>query len=675
MKNDMDTLLNNVFGSRKAGANLSTGDTEKLLQAMDETNRRINEQLSRQTEYLRERTQQNREAAMDALCDETKENVASLQKKLEADGLAAPAVRKAPYEENPAVFTEIEQEAKKTVFGQDELLHRFVLSMKRPFATGRDDGHAENTVLVCGPAHTGRHTAVKRVLTLMRSRGLIPDEEPATVDLAAYPTQNEEKLFLQDLYMALHAKSPVLIFENLETCGASFVNALRELAESGEHRLSSRYTMQQGRLLDAGTALVTDAVSSLSAEGKYLVFFSSLKKSKVADMFGAPFLGAMGDICEAKALDEAALRQIAAARTEQLIADSARRLSLELTCDDTVTQQLAADAEAQSGAAEIVRAEDTLFDALSEWKLEQDLPAKTAAALTAAPEWMLTVGGQSTSLAPYLPQTYRGALDEVKRELDNIVGLREVKDYILSLEDHYAVQARRRAEGMQTAAVSMHMIFTGNPGTGKTTIARIVSRYLKAVGVLTGGQLVEVTRADLVGRYVGHTAPLTRSVIESALGGVLFIDEAYSLYRGEQDSFGLEAIDTLVKGIEDHRENLLVILAGYSREMKAFLQANSGLKSRFPNVIEFPDYTGEELLAIAKINAKSRGYRFADDVEAPLLDFFNRAQATNARENGNGRLARNKLEEAIVNQSRRLIAQPDGALDELRAEDFEFEIV
>ena len=142
---------------------------------------------------------------------------------------------------------------------------------------------------------------------------------------------------------------------------------------------------------------------------------------------------------------------------------------------------------------------------------------------------------------------------------------------------------------------------------------------------------MEVSRGDLVGRYTGHTAPLTNSVIESALGGVLFIDEAYSLYRGEQDSFGLEAIDTLVKGMEDHRDDLVVILAGYTREMQQFLSANSGLASRFPNQIEFPDYTADQLLDITVSLASARGYRLDDSCTFPLLGYYQRRQAADSR--------------------------------------------
>ena len=282
--------------------------------------------------------------------------------------------------------------------------------------------------------------------------------------------------------------------------------------------------------------------------------------------------------------------------------------------------------------------------------------------------------------APAAPEEDKGeeapprpSLEEAMAELNELVGLEVVKKDVESLVNLVKVRALRRERGMKCPDMSFHLVFSGNPGTGKTTIARLVARYLKAIGALRGGQLVEVSRGDLVGRYTGHTAPLTNSVIESALGGVLFIDKAYSLYRGEQDSFGLEAIDTLVKGMEDHREDLVVILAGYTREMEQFLTANSGLASRFPNQIEFPDYTAAELWQITQAQAKARGYLLAEGCEAPLTAYFARRQAEDAAKAGNGRLARNVLERAILNQGKRLIADPAADLALLLPDDFELD--
>ena len=246
-----------------------------------------------------------------------------------------------------------------------------------------------------------------------------------------------------------------------------------------------------------------------------------------------------------------------------------------------------------------------------------------------------------------------------------------VKSYIKSLQSHVLIQQRRKMQGLKSVDISKHMIFTGNPGTGKTTIARLISRYMLAIGVLSKGQLVEVTRADLVGKYVGHTDPLTMEVIKSALGGVLFIDEAYSLYRGKDDSFGLEAIDTLVKAMEDHRDDLIVILAGYSKEMEEFLEANSGLKSRFPNIINFEDYSADQLLAIAKSIAKGKQYYINEEADEALLAYFDQVQKDDSARSGNGRLARNVVEKAIINQSNRLIDDLNGEINELKLIDFD----
>lgn len=454
------------------------------------------------------------------------------------------------------------------------------------------------------------------------------------------------------------------------------MKTLADLAVKGSAPLSSRYLVnKEGILVDAGTALAPGAVSRITPCGKYLVFFSQKGREALADKFGAAFVSALGDVCETSAFAREALAALAAQQLNALAAKVKTRLGLTLSAGADVRDYVAAQCSPKQGVAGLTACCDKIFRALSEYCLQTDATLTGTITLTAREDGLdfaLNDAGPQ-KLFDLLPAAYTGAVEEIRKELNDLVGLAPVKEYVFGLADNIQVQQRRAAAGLKTASLSMHMIFTGNPGTGKTTIARLVAKYLKAIGALKGGQLVEVSRGDLVGRYTGHTAPLTNSVIQSALGGVLFIDEAYSLYRGEQDSFGLEAIDTLVKGMEDHRDELVVILAGYTREMETFLTANSGLASRFPNKIEFPDYTADELLDITNVLARGKGYRLAESCTEPLRGYYERRQAEDARTAGNGRLARNTLEEAIFNQSRRLVAEPAAELDVILPSDLELQ--
>ena len=269
--------------------------------------------------------------------------------------------------------------------------------------------------------------------------------------------------------------------------------------------------------------------------------------------------------------------------------------------------------------------------------------------------------------------TEPGSAPALLAELDSYIGLGVVKEEVHNLINMVQVYKLRQQHDLPTTDMSLHMVFTGNPGTGKTMMARMMARIYRSLGILSKGQLVEVDRSGLVAGYVGQTALKTQKVIEKAMGGVLFVDEAYALNGRSENDFGQEAIDTLLKAMEDHRDDLVVILAGYTKEMQLFLSANSGLASRFPNQIEFPDYTGAELLAITQSIAKSKGYRLDDACAMPLVAFFDRRQSENAAENGNGRMARNTLEKAILNQSKRLVADPDASLELLVVGDFELE--
>jgi stage V sporulation protein K len=271
-----------------------------------------------------------------------------------------------------------------------------------------------------------------------------------------------------------------------------------------------------------------------------------------------------------------------------------------------------------------------------------------------------------TSNTQLTQQNREQLLQEAMNELNQMIGLDPVKEFVLEMKDMVAIQVERSKIGQTVMNQSLHMIYTGNPGTGKTTVARIVAKIFQALGVVSKGHLVEVTREDLVGEYIGHTAPKTKKVIERSIGGILFIDEAYALSRGGDNDFGKEAIDTLVKGMEENREDLVVILAGYTKEMAEFMKVNSGLKSRFPSQIKFPDYTDIELLQIAKISLEKEQFILDSAAEKALHSVLERRQIAGRNDDGNGRLVRNVIQEAIRRQSKRLKQNGYQSPDELR---------
>lgn len=241
------------------------------------------------------------------------------------------------------------------------------------------------------------------------------------------------------------------------------------------------------------------------------------------------------------------------------------------------------------------------------------------------------------------------------KNLEKLVGLHGVKKNLAELTAYYVVQKRREQQNLKACPMVMHMVYKGNPGTGKTTVARILGRVLKDVGILSKGHLIEAERADLVGEYIGHTAQKTRDMLNKAMGGILFVDEAYTLAQGGEKDFGKEAIATIVKSMEDHRDNLIVILAGYSQEMDRFLSSNPGLKSRFPIHIDFPDYNEEELFQIALNMYEERDYEMSNrcrwKVKQHLSDFVKSRHP----HSGNARYVRNLVEKSIRLHALRIV--------------------
>ncbi|MDD6231061.1 MAG: AAA family ATPase [Lactimicrobium massiliense] len=663
---EKERLWKQVMGKDRS---LSASDLEGLQGVSDEKNVLVSDDqaMSQLHAILLKQQKQLEQMSKEISPDQKKLNddMDALNQSLKEDYHVQEPKEEKPVDDK-AVFAQMEEVLNKEIIGQKEAVHNLCAALRRPYVMGTEKNHARNVILIMGKEGVGRHACVAAASRVLYQHQIFTSPDVNTIDLSRYTSASQEQVFVQDLYQALHQNGGMIVFENFKQGFAPFLRMVSSLAENGSVLLNKRYVLRQGILVENQSGLVKDAVDSLSAQDKYLIFITHGSLSDVQDAFGADFMKHVLDTITFASLDADAVKQIISGQTEQLKQKCDSQLHVALTIESSLNDWVLSHYDKEHGADAIIAQFNDFYISLSEAVLKDNAKEISLRVEDDVPYALYE--GKKISICR--SQNSQAEMDAVSKELDSVIGLDNVKSYIRSLQAHVLINQRRRQQGLKTTEISKHMIFTGNPGTGKTTIARLFARYMKAIGALSQGQLVEVTRADLVAKYVGQTAPLTMSVIRSALGGVLFIDEAYSLYRGRDDSFGLEAIDTLVKAMEDNRDDLIVILAGYKKEMAAFLEANSGLKSRFPNIIEFPDYTGEQLMAIADQIAKGKGYRIDDSVKAPLTAWFDQKQAESAATAGNGRLARNTIEEAILKQSERLLKEENADMDLLKKEDF-----
>ncbi len=344
--------------------------------------------------------------------------------------------------------------------------------------------------------------------------------------------------------------------------------------------------------------------------------------------------------------------------------------------DPQTGEPLIPEGEGAEGLSEFLKRQEEILSQLE--KVEGTAAASTEEALRHANEAILEAqalfGGRTPGMtAPEKEEQAAGteACAQEKKEekekeeeedpmeqLNGLIGLDSIKKDVADLVDFVKVQKLRREKGLKSVPVSLHLVFTGNPGTGKTTVARIIARLYKKIGVLSSGQLVETDRSGLVAGYVGQTALKTTEQIGKAMGGVLFIDEAYSLSK-KDDAFGEEAIDTLLKAMEDRRDEFVVIVAGYTNPMKKFIESNPGLKSRFNKYIEFPDYTVDELMAIFEMNCRKYDYTAEEDALKHVRELITLKKMEQRENFANAREVRNLFEKVITKQAGRVALLPE----------------
>lgn len=543
--------------------------------------------------------------------------------------------------------------------GQTEFLTSLLVAFKRPFVIQNDPKFLKNTICIFTSESIFVISMISEITNLMFEETLIQGKEEV-FDLSLYNEDNNFGQFVADLYTKLNSSTEVIVFKNFKAGSSSVRKVISELIKKGSFVVP---TNSQNIVINSNN--------------KYFVLISSGSVEDFIPFIGQDTFEKIIDVLKIEELSEEDISNMIQNLVNTMVLKAKSELFIPLIYDNSILDFLKKVYTKRTGLNGLnLWMDRNIYKPLTEFKLKRTAPIEGEVVLGVVEnELVILVENNLIALQKFNHREKNRNVEEVKQKLNKIIGLDSVKEYVLKLEDTMTTRKLREEAGLKTASISMNMIFSGNPGTGKTTIARLVSEFLAALGILSKGQFVEVSRGDLVGEHVGETAKKTTEKVNSALGGVLFIDEAYALNRDKNDTFGLEAIDTLVKMMEDNKDNLVVILAGYTNEMHEFLKSNPGLKSRFPNFIEFPDYTPEEMYRIANEIAVSNQYVIDNSCIEPLITYFEGKNIKGRNDAGNGRLARNMVEKAILNQSRRIREENETDYELLKLTDFELEAV
>ncbi|WP_114571935.1 AAA family ATPase [Exiguobacterium flavidum] len=548
-------------------------------------------------------------------------------------------------EELDVIFQEIKQELNARILRQGSFIDELSVAYKSAFFK-REKNKIQNTILLAGPAGTGKFTTVELLVDQLYKKKLVPYRRVTTIDLKNYAKEDVHSNFVLDCFAAFEYGIGTVCFTGWENADDEVLKYISRLVQQGFFRTSNSQMIEAANYF---LIFYCDVDLKEEVHGKL--------PAEIANKIPVPILKEIQSYAISAPLMPSDVEAILKAKLEI----ASRKLEVQTQLNVLIEREVFAGLverimiTKKYGEAIEQLVEKDFYKGLVDLRSRGHLLVGDFIQIQLQGDDLSAVKGQKTFLLKTIPFVEEEKIEDLLDELNRLTGLDAVKRAVHELlETVKAEKMREEAGRRQSGKMTIHMVFTGNPGTGKTTVARLVSRILKAMGLLSQGQLVEASRQDLVGEYVGSTAPKTNALIEQALGGVLFIDEAYSLSRNKQDPFGLEAIDTMVKGMEDHRDDLVIVLAGYTKEMEEFLKMNPGLQSRFPYLIEFPDYSSEEMFEILEGMVKAKGFKIETGLEEGLLELFDSKQISGRNDAGNGRLVRNMLEDAIRKQAVRL---------------------
>ncbi|MGG7176493.1 AAA family ATPase [Clostridium paraputrificum] len=574
-------------------------------------------------------------------------------------------------ERNKEIFTSIEKKLKMELIGQEEFAHKLCDYFEGKLSKGE-----KGILLLAGSRDTFKKASIRSLFSKLNEEKLVERGEVDEIDLSTYNFNLGYNSFLTDLYEKLNSNSEVVIFKNTEKASEEILNLLSSIHPNTCVLLNNDYVVKNKFLIEADDT-DQDKINKLICHNKFFIFvYNSESRENIEDLFPNK-----DKTIYTKSLTKEERRVVF--KTEVL--KDINRVEESLKVNVLVEEDDENESNNEIGLSTYLQdnfKEEKGFGVSEYVSYKLYKPMVNLIRTEAIGEGShiqlyindneiyCKANNEIFKLNDYSVPT----LEEARYKLDSIIGMKDLKDFIVNVQNNYKVQKIRERLGLKTSQISMNMIFAGNAGTGKTNAARVTFEYLNALGILSRGVFVEVSKADFVTENSSDTAKRTIDIINSAIGGVLFIDEAYSLCESEDDKIGKEIVDALLKGIEDNRDDLIVILAGYEKDMEKFLSFNQGLKSRFPNTIHFLDYNPIEMYEIAVNIAKSKGYRIDSNVKSGLIDLFTRNQLTGKNDLGNARFVRNIVENAIMDASKKYLTNSKREIDLLQRDNFNFKV-
>lgn len=573
-------------------------------------------------------------------------------------------------------LNKIEKELTDRLIGQDKFISDLCCFFYEKFKNNEC-----GMLFLIGDEETGKKTSVRKIFEALGNLNLESsskiNKKIVELDLSSYNFNFGYYAFLTDLYEALNSEVECILFKHADKADEDTIRILSKIHPNSHIDLDDEYVVKNKFMVKAADE-DKDTIKSLDCKEKFLVFTANNISFNIEKTMGQEFIKKVDSLLYTKQLNKEEKSQLLEREVINAIKTIENQFKVDIVAQKGDTDEYTKlykfiqknyKRDSNFGVSEYVSyiftkpITNLMYRCVNEG-------INTVAIYVENDDIFCKIQGESYNLNDYSTPT----LQEAKYKLNSIIGIKDLKDFIDNVRTNFKVQKIRHRLGLQASNISLNMIFAGNAGTGKTNVARITFEYLNALGVLSKGVFKEVSKADFVTENTADVAKRTNNIINSAIGGVLFVDEAYSLCESEEDKVGKEIVDALLKGIEDNRDDLVVILAGYEEDMERFLSFNQGLKSRFPNWIHFEDYNPREMYEIAVNIADSKGYRIADDVKPGLIDLFERNQFAGKNDLGNARFVRNIVENAIMDASKKYLTNRDKEIDLLEKDNFNFKV-